>query len=116
MRPLSGSTTYEGCFIATGGIHLSGSPTHTKVGGYPGFVSRDGGIQISGSGRWQGLVYAPVGDIDITGGGTVEGSVITGGDFKKAGSSAIFTYVDSVPVAPDEVVTDGVLCVSAWQR
>lgn len=113
---VSGPGDLTGSFIATGDIHLSGSGGHNKVLGYPAFVSRDGGIKISGSGTYEGLVYARIGDIEITGSGALNGSIICGGDFKKAGVSTIFTYVESMPVAPNEVQTDGVLCVQAWQK
>ncbi|MBT7065437.1 MAG: hypothetical protein HN919_03970 [Verrucomicrobia bacterium] len=113
---LSGPGTCTGCFIATGNIHLSGPAGQVKVGGYPAFISRDGSIKLSGSGSYEGLLYAPSGDIDITGGGSVTGSMICGGDFKKAGCSTLFSYVESVPVAPNETVSEGILCISAWQQ
>lgn len=113
---LSGSDDVTGCFIATGDIHLSGSGGQVQVQDYPAFLSRDGDIKISGSGEYEGLVYTRIGDIQITGSGTVRGSIISGGCFKKAGCSTIFTYVESVPIAPDEVVSEGVLVVSAWQQ
>jgi hypothetical protein len=113
---VSGPDDIEGCFIATGNIHCSGSGGHSKVAGYPAFVSRDGDIKFSGSGRYEGLVYTRVGDVEVVGSGTLEGSVICGGDFKKAGVSTIFNYERSVPVAPNALPSDGVLCVSAWQK
>lgn len=112
----SGSGTRTGCFIATGDIHCSGSGQQIKVQGYPAFASRDGGIKFSGSGSCEGLVYARIGSVEITGSGRIDGSVICGSDFKKAGCSTVIAYVDSTPVSPVDVASDGVLCVSAWQR
>jgi hypothetical protein len=113
---LSGSATRTGCFIATGDIKLSGSAGQRKVADYPGFLSRDGAIKLSGSGDYEGLIYARIGDIEITGGGSLTGSIICGGNFKKAGSSTVISYVESVPVAPTEVASEGILCISAWQK
>lgn len=113
---ISGSGNLTGCFIATGDIHVSGSGTHAKMSGYPGFVSRDGSIKFSGSSTREGLVYARIGSVEITGSGSLTGSIICGGDFKKAGCSTIVNYVDSTPVAPNAAPGDGVLCVQAWQR
>ena len=113
---LSGSGTFTGCFIATGDLMMSGSPDHTKVDEYPGFMSRDGDIKVTGSGSYEGLLYARIGDVEITGAGSVAGSVMAGGTFKKTSILTSINYVESVPVAPHEVVMDGVLCVSAWQQ
>ena len=113
---INGSEAVSGCFIATGDIKVSGTVTHTKAQSYPGFVSRDGDIKFSGSGTWEGLVYTRIGHVEIVGGGGLTGSIICGGDFKKAGSSTIFDYVESVPVAPNDVSSDGILCISAWQK
>ncbi len=112
----SGSGIRTGCFIATGGIHLSGSGGQVQVDDYPAFISRDGGIKLAGSGSYEGLLYAPAGAIEITGGGSVAGSIICGGDFKKAGCSTVFSYVESVPIAPNETQSEGILCISAWQQ
>ncbi len=113
---VAGSEDITGCFIATGDIHHSGSGNQHKVEGYPAFISRDGNIKFSGSGHCDGLVHTRIGNVEVVGSGSVTGSIICGGDFKKAGVSSIFSYVVSVPVAPDEVESDGVLCVSAWQK
>lgn len=113
---ISGPHDVVGCFIATGDIHCSGSGGQAKVDGYPGFVSRDGDIKFSGSGDYNGLVYTRIGDVQITGSGSVSGSIICGGDFKKAGCSTIINYIESIPSPPHADSTDGVLCVSAWQR
>ncbi len=113
---ISGPGVLEGCFIATGDIHVAGSGPQHKVASYPAFVSRDGDIKISGCGDYEGLIYARIGAIEVTGSCSITGSIICGGDFKKAGSSTVFGYVRSVPVAPDSTPTDGVLCVSAWQK
>jgi hypothetical protein len=113
---ISGPDDITGCFIATGDIHCSGSGNHHKVDSYPGFVSRDGSIKFSGSGRYEGLVYARIGDIEIVGSGIFDGAIMCGGDFKKAGVSTLFNYWVSVPVAPNTLPTEGMLCVSAWQK
>ena len=114
---ISGTANVTGCFIATGDIDITGSGNQIKVAGYPSFVSRDGDIKIAGSGNWHGLMYARLGDIDFTGGGTVTGSIICGGDFKKAGGSTVFAYEKSTPVAPGEDGTQtGIIVATAWQK
>lgn len=113
---LSGSGTHTGCFIATGNIKASGGSSQVKVASYPGLVSRDGDIKITGGGDYEGLVYARIGDIEFAGGGSLAGSIVCGGNFKKSGSSTVFNYVDSTPVGPEEGSEDGRLAVTAWQR
>ncbi|MDA0321557.1 MAG: hypothetical protein O2923_02415 [Verrucomicrobia bacterium] len=113
---LTGPDLFHGCFVATGDIRFSGSATHTKVNEYPAFMSRDGDIKFAGSGSSQGLVYALIGSVEIVGSGTLRGSIICGGNFKKAGVSTIFDYVKSIPTAPREVASDGILVVSAWHE
>lgn len=113
---ISGSGALTGCFIATGDLKVSGSITHAKVNQYPGFVSRDGDIHLTGGGTRQGLVFARIGDVTISGGGSVEGAVIAGGSIRKTGGSVVIAYVDPVPVAPNEVRSDGILVVSAWHE
>lgn len=113
---IAGSEDVTGCFIATGDIHLSGSSGQHQYGDYPGFISRDGDIKVAGCGTYEGLIYTRIGDIQFTGSGKVIGAIISGGNFKKAGCSTVIAYVESVPIAPDETASDGVLCVSAWQQ
>lgn len=106
-----------GCFIATGDIRISSSGTHTKVAEYPAFVSRDGAlIKITSQFDSHGLIYARIGNIEIAGGGTMTGSLMCGGNFKKSGNSCMFAYEESVPVAPGETTSEGRLCAMAWQR
>jgi hypothetical protein len=112
---VGGTELIEGCFIATGDISLAGAGQH-KVQGFPAFISRDGNIKISGGGSYQGLIYAPVGGIEIVGGGEITGTILSGSDFKKSGSSTIFNYQNSVPVAPNSEPTPIVLAVTAWQK
>lgn len=106
----------NGCFIATGNIDITGG-TQQKVAGYPAFVSRDGAIKVAGNCTLHGLIYARIGNIDFTGGGSLTGSVVCGGDFKKAGTSTIFAYENSAPVGPGEEgrVVD-CIAVTAWQK
>jgi hypothetical protein len=113
---ISGQVDLTGCFIATGSIDISGNGVHQKVDELPAFISRDSSISLSGDVAVRGLIYARIGDINFTGGGNVTGSIICGGNFKKAGSSTVICYQRSVPRPPDAPITDGVLCVSAWQR
>jgi hypothetical protein len=114
---LSGSGTLTGCFIATGDIHLVGSSDQVQVEDFPAFVSRDGDINLAGNGDYEGLVYAKIGNVDLTGSGTLSGSIIAGGDVYKAGASTIITYEDSTPTAPGEDATENsTLAVTAWQK
>jgi len=113
---VSSHADLTGCFIATGDIQISSSGAHTKVANYPAFMSRDGDIKITSQYDSEGLLYTHIGDIAITGGGSVSGGIISGGDFNKSGNSTVFNYVNSTPVAPGEDMGDGALGVTAWQR
>lgn len=114
----SGSGRLVGCFIATGDVNLSGSGDHVKVAAYPAVVSRDGNINISGSGKFNGLLYARIGSFDKSGSGDVRGSIICGGSFSKSGSWQLLTYEDSTPVPPGVPVSTNFdrIKVEAWQE
>ena len=58
------------------------------------------------------------GEISWSGCGVFNGGSLihANDDIKQAGSSTIFTYVETIPVAPNELPTEGALCVSAWQK
>jgi hypothetical protein len=113
---ISTSGTMTGCFIATGDIQITGSGDQIKVGNLPAVISRDGDIDISGSGRFHGLLYAKTGGFDKSGSGDVVGSIVCAGEFDKSGSWAVMTYEDSTPIPPGESTLDAVLGVTAWQR
>ena len=111
-----------GCFIATGDIDITGSGDQVKVGNFPAFVSRDGTVDISGSGKSHGLIYAKTGGFDKSGSGDHTGSIIVNGDFDASGSWSLLTYENSTPVAPvgsggsGEATTGDRVGVIAWQK
>jgi hypothetical protein len=114
---ISGTMTMVGCFIATGSIKISTAGAHEKVANYPAFVSRDGSIDVSGTGDIHGLIYAKTGGFAISGGGRVVGSIIAAGTFTKTGSFAIMAYENSTPVPPgDPGVVAGSDTVCVWQK
>ncbi|MBU1693583.1 MAG: hypothetical protein KKC51_06430 [Verrucomicrobia bacterium] len=115
----SGSGQLIGCFIATGDVKLSGSGDQIKVEDFPAVISRDGDIDISGSGKFHGLIYAITGEFDKSGSGDVVGSIFCAGEFDKSGSWSLMTYEDSTPTAPGDSTpgTEGDLVgVTAWQK
>ncbi|KQC04568.1 MAG: hypothetical protein APR54_08770 [Candidatus Cloacimonas sp. SDB] len=97
---ISGSNNMIGCFIATGSIKISGSGDQTKVDNFPAFISRDSDIDISGSGKSHGLIYAGQ-DFDKSGSGDHIGSILSKGNFKSSGSWSVLTYENSKPNSPD---------------
>jgi len=113
---ISGNIDLTGCFIATGDIKIAGNGRHFKVNGYPAFVSRDGSIKFPGGKEIEGLLYTRIGDVDMSGGGHIRGSIICGGEFKKTGGSTVFSYVKSVPAVPGQVQTQGRVLAMAWQK
>lgn len=116
----SGSGRLVGCFIATGSIDISGSGDQIKVDNYPALVSRDADIDISGSGKFHGLMYAKTG-FDKSGSGDVVGSIVCGGDFDSSGSWSAMAYENSTPVPPSgggsgtPAGAGDQIGVSAWQ-
>ncbi len=118
----SGSGKMIGSFIATGDFDYSGSGDQVKVENYPAFVSRDGDVDISGSGKSHGLIYAKTGGFDKTGSGDHTGTIIANGDFDASGSWSLLTYENSTPVAPGEsdgggaATTGDRVGVIAWQK
>jgi hypothetical protein len=116
----SGSGKLIGCFIATGDFDYSGSGDQIKVGNYPAFVSRDGTVDISGSGKSHGLIYAKTGGFDKSGSGDHIGTIIVNGDFGASGSWSALSYENSTPVAPTGSgggsSSDDRVCVIAWQK
>ena len=101
----SGSGDFIGGLIAKYEVQISGSGDHVKHPDHPYFpaiVSLEQGLQMSGSGKVHGLIYAPNGAIQKSGSGDVEGSMICGGKFKKSGSWNIMDYENSTPVPPGE--------------
>ena len=114
---IAGNADFHGCFIATGDIQVSGNGSITKVDNYPLLVSKHGSIKIAGAKTLTGLIYVATRDYDQTGCNTLHGQIIVKGNFKKAGTSAIYEYVDSPVTAPGggggQWPTVG---VTAWQR
>lgn len=96
----SGSGNIVGCVIATGNIDWGGSGDHIKYGDYPAFISRDGDISYSGSGKTHGLIYAKTGTYDRSGSGAHWGQIICNGAFDASGSWDLLTYENSTPVPP----------------
>lgn len=115
---LNRSGPMVGCFIATGDIIVTGSGDQEKVAGYPAFVSRDGKVDLSGSGDVHGLVYAKSGSIQKTGNGVVVGSMICAGTFDKGGGWDLLVYENSTPVPPNNPNTSGRdrVVITAWQE
>ncbi len=97
---MSTSDNMIGCFIATDDVDITGSGDQIKVADFPAIVSRDGDIDISGSGKFHGLLYAKNGDFDKTGSGDVVGQIICAGEFDKAGSWETMVYEESEPTPP----------------
>ena len=107
----------EGCFIATGNIDIAGHCNHSKVGYLPALMSRDGDIDISGNGNYNGLIYCKTGRFEKTGGGSIHGSIICQGEFVRNGGSDIYVYENSTPVPPGTVTNSGdIVSVEAWQK
>ena len=99
----SGSGDFIGGLIAKYEVQISGSGDYLKHPDHPYFpaiVSVEQGLQMSGSGEVQGLIYAPNGAIQKSGSGDVTGSMICGGIFNKSGSWNIMEYENSTPVPP----------------
>jgi len=120
---ISSSGNFTGCFIATVDVDISGSGNFTAVNDYPLLVARDGLIDISGSGRYTGLIYARVGGFEKTGDGDVTGTIICGGDFLAGGNWDVMNYASVPPPLDPAAATGGtpgsssdVIGVSAWQR
>ncbi len=116
----SGSGRFIGCVIATKDINFTGSGPQVKVGRLPAFISRDGNIDISGSGNINGLIYAKTGSFDKSGNGVIRGSVIAANEFRKTGGADVFIYEDSTPTPPGgggETPLGGDLVgVAGWQQ
>jgi hypothetical protein len=116
---LSGGASIVGCIIATGDIKVTGNCTHTLVGDFPGFISRDGDIEFTSCSHLYGLIYAPNGNIKMTGGGQITGTVICSGEFWKNGGWDAVTWADSTP--PDDPAGGAAwdedncqVCITCW--
>jgi cytoskeletal protein CcmA (bactofilin family) len=117
---ISSSGQMIGCFIATGNIDITGSGDQIKVANYPAFVSRDGDVDLAGSGQTHGLIYVRIGDFDTSGSGNHIGSIIVGGTYDASGSGDFMTYENSTPVPPGGGgTTNGPtdqIGISAWYK
>ena len=124
---IDGDGTINGCIIATKDIKIKGTVTQTKVNDYPAFVSREKKIEITGSGTYHGLVYAPKGDVNfkkskkeiLADNGSFTGAIIAGKTFKGAGAWSFMAWEDSTPGFPDGSTHRGdyeVIYISAWHR
>jgi hypothetical protein len=113
---ISGNINLTGCFIATADIQIAGNGEHYSVNGYPAFVSRDSYIKMPGSKNVRGLMYTRVGDIEMSGGGSLQGQILCGNNFKKTGNSSIFGYTNCTPRTPGQPVSQGTLAAMAWQK
>jgi cytoskeletal protein CcmA (bactofilin family) len=109
--------TFAISIFATGDIEITSDFNQKKVEGYPAIASRDGDIDLSGNGTFEGLIYAKTGDISKTGSGLVTGTLVCAGDFYKGGGWSAMSYEDSEPVPPEgyEDPYDDI-GVSAWQK
>lgn len=116
------SVTVTGCFIATGKIIFNGH--QDKFANYPALISRDNEVEIQGQADIHGLVYTATGIVKFTGGGLLQGSIISRGGVDKAGNSCAVTYENSIPTPPVVVGTGDDsgeqplinIGVSAWQK
>jgi hypothetical protein len=82
----------------------------------PALISRDGAIEISGSHRMYGLVYAK-GDMTYNGSGTLNGSLIAGGNVLFNGSASLdATYAYCDPDASMTTAKVDRVIVTAWQE
>ncbi|MEI6218347.1 MAG: hypothetical protein WCP86_05570 [bacterium] len=116
---ISSSGQMIGCFIATGNVDITGSGDQIKVANYPAFVSRDGDVDLAGSGQTHGLIYVKTGNFDTSGSGNHTGSIIVGGTFDASGSGDFMTYENSTPVPPGGGVTSSStdqIGISAWYK
>jgi hypothetical protein len=108
------------CIIATGDISVTAQANLTQPGTYPTLVSRDGSIKLAGGATVDGLIAAmsSSGSVQTTGGGNtpvnINGSVITGGDFKDAGNWAI-NYAPITLLPPGEYASEDNVVVVAWK-
>lgn len=106
---ISGSSASTGCFICTGDFKMSGSGSLNQVSNYPAVISTVGNVNFTGSGVIEGLVYAPVGKIDLSGSTSFTGSLICGGKFNVTGSGGIVNYLYSGPTTVQDRVV-----ITAW--
>jgi len=94
---ISGNCTIQGCIVATGDIKITGNTSQNQVGDLPAYVSRDGDIELNSSGQHHGLVYAMNGDIKMTGGGKITGTVLAAGEYWKNGGWDQIAWENSTP-------------------
>lgn len=118
---IDGNGTMAGCFIATRGIRIKGTVTHTKVADYPALIAKDRGIELDSDSTYHGLIYAPKGDIKLKrkGTGSLTGCAITGKGFKGEGAWTLMTAEDSTPGYPDQtrfIDESQMVGVTAWHR
>ncbi len=97
----AGSSTVEGCVIATGDIEVLGGMTHKNSNGLPSFMSINGDLVVGSGCIAYGLIYAHNGDIKIAGDAEVNGAFICPrGDFTHCGSGKV-KYDNSRPYGPN---------------
>jgi hypothetical protein len=116
---IAGNSPMSGCYIATGDIKITNAGDQSQVGDLPAYISRDGDIELNSAASHAGLVYAMTGDITMSGGGSITGTLLCAGEFKKTGAWAAIAYVDSTP--PDDPAGGGgepapEVGITAWHR
>jgi len=86
---MSGNSRIEGSYVivAEGDIQLTGN-SMLDLDDIPVIVSTDGNITVTGNNWTSAVLYAPVGDIILTGNSKVYGSVV-GTDISAAGNSEV---------------------------
>lgn len=114
---LAGNATYNGSFIATGDMSVSGDGAVNNTNSYPTLVSRDGDMSFTGQKSVQGLIYVKTGDYQQTGGNTHEGQLIVKGNIDKGGNSDVIVYSRSTIIPPGSTDNgDDIIGISAWQK
>ncbi|MCX6995923.1 MAG: hypothetical protein NTV49_02290 [Kiritimatiellaeota bacterium] len=105
-----------GCFIATSNIFANGGFTQTQVNNYPALISQNGSVGGNNSSA-HGLVYAPMGSIDLGGNMTIYGTAICSAPISSfSGGSSIY-YQNSTPVPPDIGSTPvNNVGISGWEQ
>jgi hypothetical protein len=114
----TGNGDIVGCIIAEDSIDKSGGGDQIRYARYPAMVARDGSIDITGNGNYEGLIYTATGDIEINGGGVIKGAVMAKRNVNSGGGWSALITSDAAPVPPnvDTNSENGVVFVSAWQK
>ena len=74
------------------------------------------GVSPASPGNYEGLIYTRIGDVKITGGGHLTGTIISGGDVEKSGGSTAFAWKDCRPIPPGEPDAPLEAELTVWQK